>query len=72
MSEEFERLSQILSQRPVASMKRKIADVVSRKFGYSLSRVFQIHAEISGVQAEYHIVYDLDEVMAWLNEGENE
>jgi hypothetical protein len=71
-SEEFERLSQVVSQRPVASMKRKIAVVVSRKLGYGLSRIFQIHAEISGVQAEYHIGYDLDEAMAWLNEEENE
>ena len=69
-SDEFQRLQRVVSGLPAASMKRKIAVVVSREVGYGLSRVSQACAQIPGVQAEYHIVYSLDEAMAWLKEGE--
>jgi hypothetical protein len=64
--DDFQRLHQIVSKLPGASKKRKIAVVVSRKFGYGLARQSRIYAELSEIQAEYHIASTLDEAMMWL------
>jgi predicted secreted protein len=68
VSDDFDKLHRVLHDTSIASTRRKIAVVVARKFGFGLSRVFQTYAEISGIKAEYHIVYSMDEAMAWLNE----
>jgi hypothetical protein len=64
---DIETLNQTISKHSYKRIGGKTALVVSRDYGFGMSRMYQANAENHGINIKYYITRDMDDAMRWIN-----
>lgn len=63
---DIETINQTISKHSYKRIGGKTALVVSRDYGYGMSRMHQTSAETHGINIKYYITRDMDDARRWI------